>query len=153
MCEALDSQVTSAVKRTWPFHWNMAMLPDVAQLAEIDVESRETLLEAAEQEEWQAKFRTFQLKLIKDTKAIDIYLSGHEKLNDFLDFISIRKRKDQAEKAESLIQRFADNFAPVLTVGDVTEIPAEYAQLRHEVASPGKSVYVPGRAMYHFFGS
>ena len=126
------------------------MLPDVAQLAELE-ETKESMLEQAEQEEWNAKLRTFQLKLYKDVEKISLFAEGNEKLHDFLDFISIRKRKDQAEKAQVLVQLHADQFAPVLKVNDLTEVPAEYAQIRHEVALPGKAVYVTQLTMMAFF--
>ena len=126
------------------------MLPDVAQLAELE-ETKESMLEQAEQEEWNAKLRTFQLKLYKDVEKISLFAEGNEKLHDFLDFISIRKRKDQAEKAQALVQLHADQFAPVLKVNDLTEVPAEYAQIRHEVALPGKAVYVTQLTMMAFF--
>ena len=68
----------------------MAMLPDVAELAEMKPESQEQLLEEAETEEWKAKLRTFKVRLTQDIELINTFVSGQERLSDVLDFIALR---------------------------------------------------------------
>eukprot|EP00438_Fugacium_kawagutii_P008876 Skav200912 [mRNA] locus=scaffold2445:26076:31441:+ [translate_table: standard] len=136
---ALDSQILASMRRSWPHQFHMAMLPDVAELAEVKVESREQMLEQAESEEWQAKLRTFKVRLGQDIDTIKLYIAGQEQLSDVLDFMRMKKKLKQAEEAKSLIDHHSATFAPTLEVQDLSEVAGAYAHLRHAVAQPGQT--------------
>ena len=153
LSKALDQQILASMRRSWPHQFHMAMLPDVAELAEMKPESQEQLLEEAETEEWKAKLRTFKVRLTQDIELINTFVSGQERLSDVLDFMAMRKKLQQAEDAKSLISLHSDSFAPTMEVQDLCEVAGAYASLRHKVAAPGKLCCVPRCLISYICGS
>lgn len=129
--DALDSQIMSVLKG-FPVWFAMTMLPDVKEMAgamDDDVEvTTESLLEAAEKHEWDAKLAAFQARLKCDQRLVQEIATGHTLLKDALDWLASSKRLEEAKKAKTLVDSHVERCVPTLVIDDMIDLPGELAK-------------------------
>ena len=112
----------------------MTMLPDVHDMGDIaNVPSHDERVEKAELQEWSAKYGLFQAKLHADQQRIKEISKGIDTLKDVLDWIQTARRVKFAETGKKLVEDHMTRNFPMISVGDISELPGQLAQVLEQM--------------------
>ena len=107
------------------------MLPDVHDRGEIaNVPFHD---EKIEMQEWSAKFHLFGAKFPSDQQRIKEISKGIDTLKDVLDWIQTARRAKLAETGKKLGENHMAHHFPVISVGDISELPGQLAQVLEQM--------------------
>ena len=122
----MDQQILDSI-RGFPKTFNLAMIPDLKAVYEVQLDQEQKEMEVACNAVWEASLKKFKLQLLKDQQLIRSTHMGSKALADILEWLELKAKIALQIEAGELASTFLAYFFPVVKAETWDQLPGAYA--------------------------